>query len=504
MKTRPLSNSVSFSVAALTVLVLAIGATMAPPAVAVVAPDRSAPPQPGPLRPFTIQVPEELKLKNGLRVLFLERKRAPLLDVVAVVDAGAESDPAELPGVASWVAGMLTEGAGDLDAIAFSDAENALGAQIGASADAEKATASLHVSAARFPEAMKLFALALMKPRFDDKDWKRVQQQTFGYYMYQAQEPQELVALAGARANWGADHRFGTSLAGTPRALVKTKTGDLRSFHAARYRPDTTALIVVGDIDKRSLLKVLEATVGAWTAEGPTPAAPKLAGPQKLSGRQVIAVNVPGAPQTSLRVQNPAPADIQPWTADVDVMNTLLGGSFTSRLNTNLREEHGYSYGAGSSVLLFDAGNVFLVRTSVATPVTGPAAGEILKELRRIQEPAAVDEIARAKNLAALSLPSAFDNGRSTATLWANAVARKVDPQRIVRFMDEAQKVDVAAVEKVARRVVAPDACTFVAVGDLKVVGKELEAVGPLTMVEVEELFPGLAEAMKVFGAPGG
>jgi zinc protease len=488
-----------------TVLALAVVVGTAEPAGAADAPpDRSAPPKPGPVRPFTITKPVELKAKNGMRVLFVERKRAPLVDVVATTPAGIMVDPAELPGLATWTASMLTEGAGDLDSIAFSDAEQSLGAEIEASADQENAQVTLHVSSSRFAEAMKLYALALTKPRFDDREWQRVRQQHFGNFMYQAQEPQELVSLAGARANWGAGHRFGVNLDGTPRALVKAKTSDMRALHAAWYRPDTTTLIVVGDIDKKTLQKVVDDTLGAWTAAGPTPVAPKLAGPQKIERRSVLTVDVPGAPQTVLRVQNPAPADIQLWTPDVEVMNTLLGGSFTSRLNTNLREEHGYSYGAGSRLGLFSIGNVFVVRTAVATPTTALAVGEIVSELKRIQEPATEDEVVRARNLAALSTPSAFDSGQNTAGLWAEAVERKVDFDRLQRFMEEATKVDVKAVQRAAKRVVSPEACTIVAVGDMAEVGKGLEGFGPRTTLTVEDLLPGLEEAAKALGGEGG
>jgi zinc protease len=465
-------------------------------AFAQAAPDRSAPPKPGRARPFTIQQPQELKLKNGLRVLLLERQRAPLVDVVATVRAGIVADPKELPGVAGWTASMLTEGAGDLDAIAFSDAVGALGSRVHADAEPEHASVSMHSTSARFAESMKLFALALTQPRFDDKDWQRVRQSTFGYFMYQSQEPQELAGLAGARANWGPDHRLGKNLGGTPKALLQTTPADLRAFHAARYRPDTTTLVVVGDVDRKKALAVLEEVFGSWSAAGAAPAPPTLAGPVPVTETHVVTVHVPSAAQTVLRVQAPAPADIQPYTADVEVMNTLLGGSFTSRLNSNLREAHGYSYGAGSRVALFSFGNVFLVRTSVATPVTAPATKEIFFELQRTkQEAPTAEEAERARNLAALSVPSAFDNGEGTAGVWADIVARGTERARVQRFMADALKVDAPALAATAARVLA-DQWTLVAVGDMEAVGKDLESFGPRTTLTIDDLMPGLAEAM--------
>src|SRR4051794_20905531 len=127
---------IAFTLMALIASADATGPAPIPP------PDRTQPPKPGPVKPFTIQQPTDFKLKNGLRVLYLERKRAPLVDVVATVDAGIGWDPQELPGLAGWTAGMLTEGAGDMDSIAFSDAENSLGASISSDAQPEQATTS--------------------------------------------------------------------------------------------------------------------------------------------------------------------------------------------------------------------------------------------------------------------------------------------------------------------------------------------------------------------------
>lgn len=459
------------------------------------APDRSAPPQPGSARPFAIQQPVELKLSNGLRVLLLERKRAPLVDVVAIVRGGSAADPKHLPGLASFAAAMLTEGAGDLDAIAFSDAIAALGARMSAEAGAEHMSVSLHSTSARFAAAMKLYALALRTPRFAQADWQRVQQSTLGEFMYQASEPQELAALAGARESFGPDHRLGWNSDGTPAALMATTTTELRAFHQAWLRPDTTTLVVVGDVDKDSLRKLLEATLGAWAASGLAPTRAQLGKPLPVTSSRVVTVHVPGAAQTVLRVQAPAPKDIQPYTADVDVMNTLLGGSFTSRLNSNLREAHGYSYGAGSHVALHSFGNVFAVRTSVATAVTAPAIREIFHELARMSSEApSTQEVERARNLAALSMPSAFDSGEATAQVWADLVSRDTDPSRLQRFMVDALKVDAKALQEAAQRVLSTS-YTLVAVGDMEAVSEELLPFGPRTTLTVEDLLPGLNES---------
>lgn len=490
---RTVSQSIAISVLLALVAVDARGA----------APDRSKPPEAGTPKPFTIPQPTVFTLKNGLTVWHVARKRAPLVDVHAVIDAGPLFDPADRPGLAKWTADLLTEGSGGMSAVAFSDAVQTLGAEVASTTDIDNAWASLHVTSARFAPALKLFAQALLRPDFADAEWRRVRGQIFGEMMYQSQEPQELAQLAAQRANWGSEHRLGSAIGGTPRALVQVTPAELKAFHAAHYRPDTTTLIVVGDIEQGALSRLLEAELGAWSASGPAPAAPVLRGPLARSARALYTVQVPDAPQTVVRVAIPAPAGTLPFTADEDVMNTLLGASFTSRLNTNLRETHGYSYGAGSRVSINRAGAVFMVMSSVNAPTTAPALAEIMIELERIRAPATDEETVRARNVAALTVPSAFDSGRATAAQWADFAAQKLDRARLQQFVDGAQQVDAKALQAAALRLVRPDEAALIAVGDVAQHGKGIPGIERAVVLSVDDLLPGLAEAAAALGGEG-
>lgn len=468
------------------------------------APDRSKMPVPGPVKPFTIVAPVELKLKNGIRVFFIERKRAPLIDVVATVDAGALDDPQDRYGLASFTAQMLTEGAGDKGAIAFADAQAAIAAEVYAGAEFDFATVGVHVGSAHFKEAAALFADALMRPRFEDADWARVQQNTFGYMTYVAQDPNTLANLASSRALWGRDNRRGTNLNGTPKTLVATKAAELKAFHAAHFRPDTTTLVVVGDADKATVQQVLDDALGSWTATGkaPTPAVTKP--PLVPTKRSVVAVNMPGAAQTILSMVAPIPQDTQRYSADVNVLNTLFGGSFSSRLNLNLREKHHYSYGAHSHFSIERSGGFLSAGAPVDTAHTGEALHEMWSELDALAKPATDDEVARARNNMALSFPSGFANGRALVGLWADVVSARIDPKRVERFVDETLKIDVAAVSAAAKRLIKPDAVTVIAVGDLDVIGAGLKDSGPVTTLTADDLLPGMAEAGAALGGPPG
>jgi zinc protease len=467
-------------------------------AVASAAPvDRSKPPTLGAPKVFTLPTPVSFTLKNGVTVLFIERTRAPLIEVVANVEAGMAADPAERPGVSSWTSAMLLEGAGDKDALAFADAQASLGARIHTSTGPDVATVSLHVSAARFDAALALFADAMMRPRLQAADWARVKQNLLGDMRMKAQDPTSLAQLAAARAAWGPAHRFALDVDGTPNSLLAASHDDVRAFHAARYRPDTTTLIVVGAIDRRTLQTKLDAAFKAWSANGPKPERARAPQVQPRKTRGFIGVQVDEAPQTVLRVVAATPQPVLAYDASVEVMNALLGGSFTSRLNDNLREQHGYAYGASSRVVLTRSGSLFSVRTAVQASATVPAIGEVLLELERIQTPATEEEVTRAKNLVALSFPASFDNASATAETWAAAHAQDVDAARVRAYLDAAPKVDVAGVQRAAARAIDVERCTIVAVGDLRAHQADLARFGASTMWTAEDLLPGVTALLK-------
>ena len=479
-------SHISLGVRPLSVVVFASLVGHSVPAFSAV--DRSKPPPPAAVRPFVIEKPTELTLKNGMKVHFLKRTRAPLVDVIAVVEAGALFDPKDQPGLAAFTAQMLTQGAGSRDTFAFDDAVRGLGADLSASASWEQATVALHVPSKSLADAMPLFADALLRPRFDEDAWQRKQGELGGELMFLRNEPRFLGGLAAARALYG-ESRLGWNLGGTLPSLRSTKRADLVAFHQVHFRPDTTFLVVVGDVDAKSLVALLEKNLQGFAADGPRPIMDKPQEPGDIAGTDVILVDNPGAPQSVVRVVAKAAPELLPLDPAVGVMSTLLGGSFTSRLNTNLREVHGYAYGAGFSVSVRPA-HTSVVSTSVATAATIPAIAEILHELGRMKEPAAAEEIARARAYDALTFPSAFDGGRSTAYAWAGWRQQRVPDARITSYMEAAQKIDAAAVVAMAGHTMDPDKSHIVVVGDAAKLEKELARFGAVRKVPVEALLP--------------
>lgn len=450
--------------------------------------ERSTPPVPGPVPAFTMPVPLELTLKNGLKVYFLERHRAPLIDIVAVVSGGGLADLPGHEGAAVAVADLLTQGAGARDAFAFDDAVKALGADIDAEASWTSISVSLHATSARFAAALPLWADALRQPRLTADDWERKRGEKMGELAYYKDEPRMLVNLATARTLFG-DQRPGTAIMGTPKSLTSTTIDDLRGFHSTHFRPDNAFLVVVGDVNKKTLVAALESALSSWTAPATVLTPRVLPEPAAMTDVGVVVVDRPGAPQTAICVASTLPTTLGSFDPPSSVMQTLLGGSFTSRLNNNLREEHGYSYGAGYSIMTWPW-HRSLVSTNVATPVTLPAVNEILNELKRIHEPATQAEVERARSYEALSFPAILDGGRSLAMAWATWKEQGITNEVITGYMGQVTKVDVATVADAAARLVFPLALRLVFVGDKATLGAGLGKFGALTQLSADELLP--------------
>lgn len=457
---------------------------------AYAAADRSRPPAPETPKPWRAEAPVRFTLDNGLEVLLVERHQVPLVDVVVQVRSGASHDPLDLPGAASWTSAMLTEGAGSRGALEFADAVDFLGASLAADAGWEGSRVMLHVPSARLDEGLGLLADATLRPTFPAAEWARLRERKRTEFVQWRDNPYALSQLARDRALWGA-HRYALPKSGTPASLEKVTLADLKEFHRTRYTVDNAFVVVVGDVTRADAERLLEKHFATWkkAPEGfkqPVWRAP----PAPKGGPAVVLVDKPGAPQSLVAALARAPDALEELDPGVEVMNTLLGGSFSSRLNQNLREENQYSYGARSSFDLREHGNVFLAMAAVATPVTAPATSEMLKELKLIKSYVEDSEAARARGYLALTFPTTFETGGAVASFWAWAYAKGVPPSRVERFPERALAQDERDVLLAARKSLPLDQLRIVVVGDRDVVEPQLAklGVGPVTVWTADEL----------------
>jgi predicted Zn-dependent peptidase len=277
---------------------------------------------------------------------------------------------------------------------------------------------------------------------------------------------------------------------GTTATLKGFTVEDLRAFHAARFTPALAALIVVGDVKPEMVLPQLESAFGAWT--GAQGAQGALTTPAQVKTRSVVVVDKPGAAQSQIRIGWVGVPRSTPDYFAIHVMNTILGGAFTSRLNQNLRETHGYAYGAASRFEMRRTPGAFYAAAGVQTDKTAESLVEFFKELEGIAKMVPADELEKAKNYIALRYPQRFETTGDMAAQLAEVFIYTLPDNYFASFVERIQAVTAADVQRVARMFVQPNRMAVLVVGDRKVIEAPVRALklGPMSFMKVEEAIP--------------
>jgi len=451
------------------------------------APDRSKPPTIG--APPRLNLPEIQKrmLSNGLAVWLVESHEVPLVQINLLLKAGAADDPAGKFGLASLTAAMLDEGAGSRSSLELADAVDFLGASLATTASFDASAVRLNVPVARLKDALPLMADVVLRPTFPAAELERLRQERLTALVQAKDDPASVAPLAFVRTVFGATHRYGTGIAGSEATLKGFTVQDLKSFHTAMYQPGNAVLLVVGDVKLDAIVPQLEMQFGSW--KGTSPArTPVPQAPQVAQG-QITIVDMPGAEQSQIRIGWVGVPRSTPDYFTIEVLNTILGGSFTSRLNQNLREEHQYSYGASSRFDMRLSAGAFQAGAGVQTDKTAEALKEFFNELNGILKPVPDEELTKAKNYAALSFPSEFETSGDLSAKMEEMVVFGLPDTFFGAYVDNLQKVTAAAVQKAAETHIQPKRFAVVVVGDRKVIEPGIRALnlGPVRVMSVDE-----------------
>lgn len=461
---------------------------LATPVSAQQAPDRTAAPKPGPAPSLTLPAIQKRTLSNGLPVWIVELHKVPVVNVSLVVRAGSGADPRGKFGLANLTAEMLDEGAGNRDALQIADAVDYLGASLSSSSSSDSALVELHVPVARLGDALPIMADVALRPTFPDDELKRVREELLTSILQAADNPAALVQFAFPRLVFGPQHRYGTVSIGTAASIKAFTTADLRQFHTTRYVPSNATLIMTGDVTPSAVVAQLETAFGSW--KGATAVAPQVPAAPQLTARKVYLVDKPGAPQSQIRIGWVGVPRSTPDYFALRVLNTVLGGAFTSRLNQNLREQHGYAYGASSSFDMRGSAGPFYAAAGVQTDKTAEALTEFFKELDAIRKPIPPDELEKAKSYVALLLPRSFETTQSLAGSLAQMFIYNLPADYFATFTDHIRAVTSADAQRAAERYIQPDKFAVVVVGDLKTIESGIRALnlGPVTIVTIDEV----------------
>lgn len=470
-------------------VLLAVGFAGVTSALAQQTPDRSKPPALGPLPALKLPPVEKRTLSNGLQVWMMGVHKVPTVHLSLTVRAGIAQDPPDKFGLASLTADMLDEGAGAGSALEIADAIDFLGGQLSVTGSVDASYVDLHVTVARLAEALPIMADVLARPTFPEAELKRLREERLASILETEDDPEQLIQVAFPRLVFGTKHRYGTPSIGTATSLKGITVADLKAFHAAHYRPANAVLVVAGDITANAIVPLLEKTLGGWKgAPGPPAAAAGDAAQQ--TARRVFLIDKPGAAQSQVRIGWVGVPRSTPDYFALRVLNTILGEAFTSRLNNNLREVHGYAYGAGSRFDMRLSAGPFYAAAGVQTDKTSEALKEFFNELTRIHEPVAAAELEKAKNYLALQMPRNFETTRGTASALAQIYLYNLSADHYSTFADRIRAVTAADVKRVADKYIQPDKFAVVIVGDRTVIEPGITAMnlGPLTVIPAADI----------------
>ena len=445
-------------------------------------------PASGAPRPYEFPAVTRFTLDNGLRIVVAPMPRLPLVSVLAVIDAGASSDAAGHEGLAMLTASALAEGTAARDAAALADAFERLGTSLGSGADWDDATISMTVTPSRLDEAFALLAEVLMAPRFAPADVARLKAERLSDLLQQRVEPRGLADERFAGVVYAESSRFARPDGGTPGSVRTLDEGTVRAWHAARYASATTTLVVTGDVTPDAVHALVARQLGAWS--GPVQRIAAVDASPRTSTRAVHVVAKANAQQTELRVGHIGlPRSHGDYFAVV-VMNAILGGLFSSRINLNLREAHAYTYGAHSGFDWRRAAGPFAVSTAVKTEVTGDSVREILLEIDRIRDAEVTrDELALATQYLAGVFPIRYETTGAVAGALAMASVHGLEPAYFSTYRQKISAVTTADVLAAARAHLHPDQLQILAVGDASAIEGPLAALGlgPLTVTDTDD-----------------
>lgn len=409
--------------------------------------------------------PERFTLGNGLRVLTVHRPELPRVAARLVVPAGSAADPEGTPGAAAMVGALLTEGTERASGVELNERIDALGASIGACVGHDFAEIDVGLLSETLEEGLALLAEVVARPVFPPREVARIRAETLDGLEARLDEPANVADDAVGSGVFGDGHPYGRLPVGSVEGVAALGREELVSFHAERYRPEGSFLVLAGDLGE-GIEALLERMLGSWMGSVPRTSYPAAPAAAERAGQIERVVWEEGA-QSEIRLAGLGiPRDHPDWIPGA-VANYILGGStITGRLGANLREDKGWTYGVRSGFAAGVQAGGWVVETAVDAGATAAALTEIHRELERmVGEPVEEEELARAREALILSLPRAFESPHRIVARLATVEAFDLPRDYWERFPDAVRRVSADEVRRVARAYFSPDALVRVTVG---------------------------------------
>jgi zinc protease len=452
-----------------------VGATGAP----------SAPPRPeaGAVRPYHFPAFQTRILPNGLRVLVAPVHAHPVVTVLAVVEAGATRDPVGKHGLAVLTGRALAEGTQHMSALELAERVESLGTVLDTGADWDSSIVQLTALTERAGDAFAVLAEVLRAPSFPEAEMQRLAEERLSDLTQIRAEPRGLADVALNRLLYASSSRFARLAGGDERSIPAITREDIAKFHAEHFVPDATALLVVGDCTVENAVAMATQHLGDWQGAFVETSAPDAS--RRFADRRIHLVAKPDAQQTELRLGHVAVPRSHPDYFPLVVMNAILGGLFSSRLNMNLREKHGYTYGAHSAFDWRRAASPFEVSSAVQTDKCADAVRESLAEIERMRtEVVSNEELSLAVSYLDGVFPIRFETTAAIAGGLANVEIFRLPSNYFDTYRARVRAVSAEDVLRVAKTHLDPEQLQIVVVGPPEVLLGPLQAlaIGPVTV----------------------
>ena len=461
-------------------ITLAIAAAFAPTVQAADVKLPAAMPAYGKDKPLPAPTIVKKTLANGMQVWVVERNGVPRVDyVLAVRGAGYTADDKDHPGFANLMAGLLNEGTRQRDSRAIAEAAQGMGGSVAASTSVDGMLVSANAVTSRAGDMMGLLAEVTRQPSFPDKEVALAKANALQSLKVQEATPGFRAERAISKAVYG-DHPYGR-VQPTVESITTSTDAMLRTEHARRFRPDSTLLVITGRIKPADAMALAQKAFGDWKAEGPalpaTPPSPTAVKPQR------ILLERAGSVQSTIRLGSPGIAATTADFVPMRLASTIVGGGFSSRVNLNLREEKGYTYGASAGARVNRIGGSIVGGADVRNAVSGASLTEFFNEYKRLgTELVGDEEMAMNKRYVAGGYLLSNQMQRAVATTLATNWLIGLPAEFLGQYVPLIQKVTPEQVRGIGKKYFAPDNQSIVVVGDSAQVGEQLKAFGEFTV----------------------
>ena len=447
-------------------------------------------PRPGPDPKFALPKLQRRTLSNGLEVLIVKHSELPVVEMSLVLKTGGTADPLDRGGLASLTAALLDEGTKTRSALEISNQLASLGASLGTGADWDMSAVNLLTLTKHLDRALEIYADVIMNPSFPASELELQRNQRLASFLQRRDNADAIAGIAYSAVLYGRSHPYGHPLGGDD-ASIRAITGEeIKRFYETYYRPNNSALIVVGDVEADAITQKLERAFAKWERA----VVPAISVPisEQRDRTGVYLVDKPDAAQSVIAIGSIGVARSTPDYFSLIVMNTLLGGQFTSRVNLNLRESKGYTYGARTSFDFRRGAGPFAATAGVQTAVTKESVVEFLKELRGIRGeiPITSAELEFSKQAIIRGYPRTFETPDQIANRLTPLVVYGLPDSYFNDFIPKIRAVTAADVTRVANKYLDPSKMAILVVGDRKVVEAGLRSLdtigGTLTVLDAD------------------